>query len=542
MAATLKQLTAAHSDHTANSEYWHTLHAISSGGQCVTKEIKKKLLVDLDGTASDKTKLAPFDSRIGSILVKLTSQLMNTTVTPTGSTDNYWQDFFKSCAMLPEQETKQPFRSLLAGAALQALTQGCAIAQIDTAPYLGEAMPGQRVAGGQSPYVILRNRWDLVDWGTNGNGFSYAKLHTYSESRERWDDPITKVHEYTIYQSIGGIVRASTYLVKIRPDAPNVPIGELEDKDVEIVAKRTDQGQALEEVEIFHTTGGVYRFPVVALAFPRQLWLADQLFDLMKSYFNQQAALEWSLVQTNRTPLVFENVEDPHSGDNPASKQPIGDGRYVELAPGEKLYYLEKQGHGNAISMKYLDDIRSRMMETIHTIANSVAMNQGVRAQSGESKKEDRRNLDILMSWYGDQIRKFGEEVLSVSSIVRNEDIRWTIDGFDDYHGLELSEYLADYTSIMRDGGLESKTLRQQLQRGLLSKTGQSFELDPEAMAKIEAELAEDPYNLDSDQRDVLVRLASSGLLAPATLFDILKRSGDLPSDFDIDAAAEMIA
>jgi hypothetical protein len=541
MVATLQSLTASHSDYSANCEYWRTLHAISSGGHCVTPAIKKKLLVNVDGTDCDRTKMAPFDSRIGSILVKLTSQLMNTAITPTGSEDSYWQEFFKSCAMLPEHETMQPFRSLLATAALQSLTQGCAIAQIDTAPYMGGTMPDQKSRGGQSPYVILRNRWDLVDWGSSGNGFSYTKLHTYSESRESWNSELTKIHEYTIYQAIGGVVRASTYVVKVRPDAPNLPIEQLEDNHVERSIKRTVDGQALEDVEIFHTTGGVYRFPVVALSFPRQLWLADQLFDLMKSYFNQNTALEWSLAQTNYAMLVFTGIESPHEGENPASRQRYGDGRYLELGDGEDVKFLEKSGNGNALTMQYLDDIRGRMTEVIHTIANNIAMTHEQRAQSGESKKEDRRNLDILLTWYGDQIRKFGESILDVASIARNEVVDWTIDGFDEYHGSDLAEYLADYTGLMRDGGLESKTLRQELQKGLLSKASQSFELDPNSMAKIESELAEDPYNLDDSQRETLVRLASAGLMHPEQLYEILKRSGDLPSDFDVKQAVEMI-
>jgi hypothetical protein len=533
MVATLKDLTASHSDYSADQEYWRILHAVSSGGHCVTPAIKKKLLVNVDGTDHDRTKMAPFDSRIGSILVKLTSQLMNTAITPTGSDDSYWQDFFKNCAMLPDHETMQPFRSLLATAALQSLTQGCAIAQIDTAPYMGGTMPDQKSQGGQSPYVILRNRWDLVDWGSSGNGFSYTKLHTYSESRESWNSDLIKTHEYTIYQAIGGIVRASTYLVKVRPDAPNLPIEQLEDKHVEISIKRTLNGQALEDVEIFHTTGGVYRFPVVALSFPRQLWLADQLFDLMKSYFNQNTALEWSLAQTNYAMLVFTGIEEPHEGENPAARQRYGDGRYLELRTGEDVKFLEKEGKGNALTMQYLDDIRGRMTEVIHTIANNIAMNHEQRVQSGESKKEDRRNLDILLTWYGDQIRKFGEGILDVASIARNETINWTIDGFDEYHGSDLSEYLADYTGLMRDGGLESKTLRQELQKGLLSKASQSFELDPDSMTKIESELSEDPYNLDDSQREGFRRQAGMGLLHPQDLFDILDAAGDLPGGFD---------
>jgi hypothetical protein len=146
-----------------------------------------------------------------------------------------------------------------------------------------------------------------------------------------------------------------------------------------------------------------------------------------------------------------------------------------------------------------------------------------------------------LLTWYGDQIRKFGEGILDVASIARNESVSWKIDGFDEYHSSDLSEYLADYTGLMRDGGLESKTLRQELQKGLLLKASQTFELDPNSMAKIQLELAEDPYNLDDSQREFFRQVSSAGNMHPRTLFEILLRSGDLFSDFNIDRAVEML-
>jgi hypothetical protein len=533
MVASIVQLRLSHRDYTVNHKYWRLLQALSEGGSSVTTDIKKQLLIDANGHGCDRSSLAPYDCQIGSIIVKLTSQLMNTAMVPSGSDDEYWNTFFDKCAILPHDETGSmvSFKSLLANAALQALIQGRAIAQIDTSCIDTDSVSVQKQSGGDTPYVILRNSWDLVDWDADRNGLEFAKLHTYSEERETWDGDLVPTHKYTIYQTMSGGIVASVYNLVVKEEYRSMPFNLLEDKHVTITAE-------FESIDLFHTGKGRYLFPIQVMKFPKQLQLADQLFDLQRSYFNQNTSLEWSLLQTNYAMPVFTGIKDPYN----EPTKPMGDGRFLEIAENQSVFWLEKSGTGNALTMDYLSRLKERMLEVIHTIANSVASTSGLNQQSGESKKEDRRNLDILLGWYGEQIKDFGQNILNVASIVRNEDVQWSIKGFDDYNSLDLDDSLDSYSRLMAEGGLDSNTLRRELQRNLVAKAGQLFELSPTATKAIENELAEKPYNLDESQRSGLMGLATGGVMSPRDLFEVLIRSGDLPADFDVDGAVGRLA
>ncbi|MFM6225015.1 MAG: hypothetical protein ACKPDM_32480, partial [Dolichospermum sp.] len=61
----------------------------------------------------------------------------------------------------------------------------------------------------------------------------------------------------------------------------------------------------IEDAPIFNVRGK-FEFPIVTLTLPKSLWMAAQLFDCQKSYFNQTAALEYALYTSNYSmPIVM---------------------------------------------------------------------------------------------------------------------------------------------------------------------------------------------------------------------------------------------
>lgn len=542
MLPTLDQLRSKNADHLNNSNHWQLLQAMTDGGDAVDSSIKERLLVNVDNasqsTLGSRLKLAPYDNLIGSIIAKLSSQIMHTSMVISGSEDPYWHEWFENCAIVPKDENRvNPFKVFLSSSTLMALTQGKAIAQIDTRAVMANTRYEQEEKGGRNPYILLRNRWDLWDWETNNAGLTFAKLHSYRETKPYWYSDLVKEHEFTIYECGNQGVTASTYIVTIRPDAPNFPLERLEDKHVDIQIKKTEDGIELQDVKIFHTQDGQHRMPIAILYFPPPFDLASQLFDLQKSQFNQTVSLEWSLLQTAYTQLIFTGITNPHSGDNPAATQRAGDGCYWELEPGQDAKWLEKAGTGNEITMKYRASIKKAMLDVIETVAESAASDYALRMQSGDSKREGRRNRDILLEYIGQRVKAFAEDVLDICSIARGEDIDWEISGFCDYNSADFSEAMDAYSKLTADSGISSPTFRKALQMALIEKAGEIFSLDPEAVASIEKELDETPFSLNAEQRDTLVRVASQGYLHPYDLLETLKKAQVLPSDFEIDEA-----
>jgi hypothetical protein len=551
---TIRQLVRRHPEHQKFYDRWRLLDAMAAGGSCVNESVKKQLLVcpDREGNddvVSERIKLAPYDSVMGGILVKLISQLMQDEASYQGSNDPFWADeFLASGALVPEDDdAAESFHSFLTQSAFQGLVQGAAIAQIDTRNVQANTLNEQRGAGGDRPYVILRPRTELWDWQIDRNGYQFAKLHTYQEIRQSWDSDPVEQHQFTIYWRddngrVYGAVWAFALSDSGRRKYPELSIHDfdnLTDEDVNIHT-------ISEETEIFNINRGgqrIYKFPIVSLRIPPQLWLTDQLFDLQKSLFNQVASGEWAILQTNYAQLVFTGIEKPHSesNSNPAKESPAGDGYYWELGPDQDAKWLVRDSEGIELCIDYQEKIRKRMLEIIHRIAESAASDYAARMQSGESKKEQRKDLDILLDIYGGLIRDYAARILNVASIAHNEDVDWNVRGFSDYNSEGLIDYIDKYLQVQKTN-INSASLNREAQRAIAARTIQELGLDANLLSQVEAEIAQEPFALDEKQLDSLVRVAQNDFMTSQSLLVILQKAGLIPADLDVAAESARLS
>lgn len=544
MPPTLKQLTRRHPEHKKYADHWRMLSALAEGGCAVDEGVKKKLFINPDDAepqvVKERLALAPYEPIMGSIIMKLVSQLMRDKASYEGSSDSFWKDrFFPLGAMSHEDsDPRQSFHGLLTRGVLNALVQGKMVAQVDTSSADALTRAEQRQVGADEPYVILRAREDLWDWETDSQGLVYAKLHSYREYKTRWDaDPIRE-HEFTIYQKEQGKVKGSVYTVrnandqKTQGDLPVFNIKALED----LTEANADIQVKSEDVEIFHTSSGAYRFPVVTRTIPKPLWIADQLYDLIKSLFNHVAGGEWGLLQTNYGILKFTGVDKPHEegNDNPATMQKAGNGYYWELPPGVDGSWLVRPGDDLKLSIDYQDRLKQKMLDIVHKIAETASNAYAMRMQSGESKKEGRRDLDILLEVYGEEVRGFAKGILDVASIARNETTEWIVEGFSDYNTSGLMQSLEEYLAL-EGAGIDSQTLKRESRLAIANKAVQSMNLSPNLLTAITTELkADSPFTLSADGQRTLIELAKIGQIAPEDLHGILQKAGILPSDMDL--------
>lgn len=529
----LEQLIYRHPHHKKNLRHWQILDAMVKGGSAMSTDIKREILANPDRavkeTYDERVKLANFDSVMGVIVMKLASQVLMDQASYEGLKGQEWTKFFASCGLAsdPINQTvdQLSFHGVLSRSLIEGLTTGRAIAQI------GEE-DGQ-------PIVTFRPQSALWDWQKNGKEFDVAKIYDYEETRDSWVGEPIPTHRFTFFWRDRDRIYASVYCVKPRDvkKNPQFTIADLEnaqDKDVIIETE-------VEELEVFSTTRGVSRFPVVNLSLPSQLVIADCLYDLQKSYFNHVLGGEWAMLQTNFAQLVFTGVEDPHTegNANKAKTKLNGDGHYWECGPGQDVKWLIRSPDGIQLTVDYQKELRSRMLEMIHTVAES-ASNYAAKYQSGESKREQRRPLDVLFEVFGQCIRDYAKQILDVASIVTNSDQEWVVKGFTDYHTDGLMEWLEDYLKL-DEAGIDSPTLKREAQKAIASKAVEQLNIDPSVLAAIEEELSTDPFNLNDSQRDTLVRLAQYGEISRFDLFTVLKAAGDLPHDFDIEAAIARI-
>lgn len=547
MPPTLKQLTYRHPEHEKYAERWMLLSALAEGGCAVDETVKKKLLINPDDADPEvyntRIRLAPYEPVMGSILMKLVSQITQDQASYEGSTDTFWEDEFFPNGVLSDEESdpRQSLHSLLIREMLQGLVQGKMIAQVDTVSASGQTLAEQQANGGDQPYVVLRRREDLWDWSSDNQGLIYAKLHSYREEKTSWDGKPRRLHEFQIYQrELNGRITTSIYTVRNAQDDKVTDAASYMPFDMKALLGLSEANASIEaKVEnqpIFSTTSGLFRFPVICRSIPKPLVIADQAYDLVKSHYNHVAGGEWALVQTNYGMPVFTGVDAPHEegNDNPARFQKAGNGFWWELPPGVDCKWFVRPGNDIQLSLDYQDRQKQKMLDLVHKIAETAANAYAMRMQSGESKKEGRRDLDILLEVYGEELRGFAKSVLDAASIARNEDTDWEVQGFTDYNTTGLMEALQEYTALDQ-AGIDSPTLKRESRVAIASKAMMSLNLPPTIVGTVREEIDQDsPFTLQPEGISALIQLASVNYISPGDLHKIFQLAGIIPADIDL--------
>lgn len=541
-----KTLISTHPDHDHGCEYWKRLTKLTAGGRSVGIEEKSKLLVNPASREKDiieaRAKVATYEPVMGTIVLKMVSQLLRDESIYTGSDDPYWNEkFFPMGTIDPKAPSgRVGFHRFLTMATYQALTQGMAIAQVDT-PSTPEArnLAEQRAMGGNEPYLILRDRGDLWDYCTSEKGFEFVKLHSYHESKKSWDDPLDRCHEFLIYErQSNNKVWASCYEVRLMDDEDGKkPFG---DRDLHLYTQGDIRIETkFEKQEIFNL-GDRFEFPVITMEFNGAMWLADQLENLQVAQFNTGASGDWANYSTNYAmPVVTmaDGSQGQHFNDNPLRFFKMGNGHFLELKPGMRLDWFQRDVAGIKLAYDREAQYRQRMFDYINQISSIVAA--GYLHQSGESKKEDRRALDILLEVYGQRIKEFAQQVLEVAAIAHGEIVDWTIQGFSDYDSETLEESLAEYLAIDQ-AGIDSPTLRKEAQKVIARRYGSEYGLDDKSMDVVVEELDQSPFHLTVQELAAVTELIQgvSNGIPPQLALGLLKASNYLP-DYLFDAAVK---
>ena len=500
MPPTLAQLRYRHPEHRAKCDHWHLLDAIVAGGHKMTETAKRKLLTNPDGrpeaVIAERVKLATYTNKIGPILSRFNSQLFSKKPTFAGSKDPFWEDrFFSSGALLDDDDdARASFVSFLARSMLCGLTNGKAIAQVDTRLASGQSISrqDQKINGELEPYVVLHPRSALWDWQPGKDGFVFAKLHVFRLKRDRWDqDPIPE-HDFTIYQrNDNGIITASRYVVrkqpkegeKIKPEM--LDLDNLSEDEVTIETIKLPNGQALENLPIF-SVNGVFEFPILTLTLPDELCIADQLFEPQKAYFTQTAALEYALYTNNYSMPVINGVDE--DDDDPFQGKKFGDGYYLALKTGQTISAFERGGSTIATAISYRNEIKRDIYDQLQQVAMSAADGVAIIARSGESKREDRRPEQLLLERYGQMVKEYAIQILRVASIAHAELEQWKIEGFDDFMGEGVLEEIADLQGLSVIP-MPSPTFKREAAKHLARRAGKRFAFPDQQIKQVIDEL-----------------------------------------------------
>lgn len=479
---TIAQLTAVHPAYRAHAPHWGLLSRLVDGGLSVSMEDKKRLLRHPDNRPEalkrKRAEVAHFSALLGGLSTKLQSQITRSPGVyvpnrPDGSPtdDPFWGEFMNDAG------DGESFHALLSQGMLQALTTGCAFFQVDTPPSPGARnREEQRAMGGDRPFVIFRPRTALPDWQSDRNGFSFAKIHTQEYIRDGWQSSPVPSHRYQIYQrTADGRITSQQWRILPKDPKPDTFTPASDDRIEEIGT----------EEEIFHLPGD-YRFPLIPMRIPPALEVGTQLYEVYSQYFTQLAAINYASLVSLWRQLIFTGADDP-AVINEAVGGGTGDGFYWALPEGIEAKWLETDTQGLEFALKYADSLKAAMYDQISQIAASAAASYGAIARSGESKKEDRRNMDILLETYGSSIRSTAKQVLDCAAIARGEALDWVVQGFSKYDSDGLLDDLAEFTAA--SPVVNSPTFDREGRKAIAAAGVRALGLSPELMSAISEEI-----------------------------------------------------
>ena len=478
----LDSLRYRHPEHRKYAEYWQTLTYVVDGGDRMTVDEKLNLLPNPDGrpleVMEERAKLASYCNKIAPILTRFNSELFRCPGVPVGSDDPFWSNEFFPCAGLidADDDARSSFSSILRESMMMALTTGKAIAQVDVkAGMNSQSLADQKASGELNPYIVLHPRTALWDWDCGLNGFTFTKIHQFRVFRKAWHSAPIPEHIFTIYYRQGEAIYTSKYIVRKIPKGK--PISQMpfidgcDRKDVTIEA-------VLEDQPIFNM-GGKFEYPIVTLTLPRSLWMASQLFDCQRSYFNQTAALEYALYTNNYSIPIITGVDD--ESDDPLRGKRVGDGYYLTLKTGQGITSFERSTSTVDNAIKYRSEIKRDIYDILQQIAMSASDGAAIIARSGESKKEDRRPEEILLERYGQIIKEYIIQILNCAAIAHREVVQWDVVGYDDFLGFSMAELLTDMEGI-EGANIPSPTFNKEIIKHFIKRAGRIYDLDEEAI------------------------------------------------------------
>jgi len=494
----LKALQYQHTTYRRSQKRWALLRSIAAGGEAA-EAIKYSLIINTDGRG-EKVKRARADAaalvnKIGPIVARFTTQLFVDSPKVESSKPNqstWLTQFLKEGARLEgDPDQRAGFQEFLTNAMFMALTEGAAIAQVDTQTSVGSLnLAGQIQTGELQPYVVLLNRDSLWDWDSDENGLRMAKLHSFKTYRDRWDQPPMPEHIFTIYEKDEmGRVLASQYRVrrlKERPDEEINPIPFLnfvDPKRASIEFTRLSNGQPFDRLEVFNRQGE-YSFPLIILNLPGFLCIGDQLLELQKEHFNNRSSQNWAMWRANwAMPFIRGGDSDPFK--NPATQ--AGDGYYLWF-PGDSDYQVGQLGvNSPAVDAAARKEtaISQDIYETLQQMAYLASQTSAALSRSEESRIKDKELELILLSRHGEILKKFASDIIKAASIAANDNAEFEVDGFAKFQTNGLLTYLPAFQGLMGINGIPSEEFKRLCLKSLARLTGTTLDWTDEEIQLI---------------------------------------------------------
>ncbi len=297
--------------------------------------------------------------------------------------------------------------------------------------------------GNSRAYLVPYSPQDVINWRLSSSGeFEWVVLRTerrYQETVEsrgvvverRW--AVYERETYRIYQQ------------KKREGAGQPgSTGSPNEGAVELIA---DGRHALAEIG---------KVPLVKMAVPDGLWLANKTSLLQQEHFNKSNALSWALhMGLFAMPVIYSDRE---------WQQIVGEAYYIQLGPNDRFGWTEPEGHVFQIAADNLDRLKDEIYRVSYLMTQAGGREARHLGQSGDSKRRDFAVTHEVLRAYGSIVKDVLRQVLTLVGRARRDEVKIEVSGMDQFETPDFSVELKTALGI-EQLGIGSERLRKEIHK-----------------------------------------------------------------------------
>ncbi len=274
-------------------------------------------------------------------------------------------------------------------------------------------------SGALDAFLVGLQPEQVIDWIDDAKGsLTGLMIKGVSSTREGPEDPRLPVYRWTWI------------------DAKEIRRWEWKPPENDPSREPSDQDEVDELDPIVHNFG---RIPIVRLELPAGLYAMNKLHDPAVKLLRARNDLSWALHRAANALLVLFSKW----GDEEVQ---LGHGYFLKMGPDDRAEYVEPGGSNFELMAKDVRDLRDDLFRVVDQLAAAADSSGNKQAQSGESKRQDWRALDLILTAYADMTRAAMREVLAIVVKVRGEgdpnDV--VVNGLDSWNLEDLTEFLAN--------------------------------------------------------------------------------------------------
>jgi hypothetical protein len=247
-----------------------------------------------------------------------------------------------------------------------------------------------------------------------------------------------------------------------------------------------DEDEARELTPIEHKMG---RLPVARLRLPSELWTLARLEDAAIAALRARNAHTWALHQAANELLVLKSTWQDE-------KVQLGHGHYLRLSRDQHGEDSAEYVGPSGVAFEYLQqdvqDTREELYRIVHQMALAADSDSQKADQSGASKNQDWKALEIILSRFQGLVLDAMTAALRLIAEIRGEAAQEiAVAGLEGWQSEDLATFF-QAVGLATDARSLSPTFRKVVARRQAERLLQD-EATPEEMAMIRKEIAEAP-------------------------------------------------